>query len=152
MNTEYSGHRILEAMRSAPRYTDAVYKIALAAMGNAEGQIVEFGAGDGVFVDRFRNNVRAVLSIEPDRKNQEILRSRGICVVPDVAELPDASCSYIYAINVLEHLADIEGSLGQIIVCYNQAGVYLFLFRRLIVFGHPLMMRLGTFNVSRSVL
>ena len=112
--TEYSGHRILEAMRSASRYTDAVYAMARAQVGSGEKQIVEFGAGDGAFVERFRNDGFSVLCVEPDKRNQEALRSLGVCVVADVADFPDASCSYIYTINALEHLADIDGSLFEI--------------------------------------
>ena len=113
-SVEYSGHRILEAMHCAPKYTDAIYAMAKAPVENKKTRVVEFGAGDGSFVKRFCNDGHSVLCVEPDQKNQEILRSLDVSVVEDVALLPDASCSYVYTINVLEHLVNIDDCLLQI--------------------------------------
>src|SRR5262249_52032135 len=116
-----------EAMRSAPRYADAVYAMAKAPVSDARKQIVEFGAGDGSFVERFRNDGHFVVCVEPDKKNQEALRLLNVRVVTDVAELPDASFSYVYTINVLEHLADVRTSLLEIHRVLQPGGV-LFVF------------------------
>lgn len=110
-DTQYPGHRILEAMRSAPKYANAVYAMAKAPLSKGEETIVEFGAGDGAFAQRFRDDGYSVVCVEPDQRNQQALRSQGLSVFADVAQLPEASFSYIYTINVLEHLEDIHGSL-----------------------------------------
>ena len=43
----YAGHRILEAMRSAPRYADAVYRLMRSALTPGSARVLDFGAGDG---------------------------------------------------------------------------------------------------------
>ena len=45
--SENRGRRVLEAMRSAPRYTDAIYRLVRSAIPSAPGAILDFGAGDG---------------------------------------------------------------------------------------------------------
>src|SRR5262249_42480852 len=70
----YAGKRILEAMHSAPRYADAVYSMARTACGNVNGTILDFGAGDGVFVDKFFSERISVDCVEPDPGNQSRLK------------------------------------------------------------------------------
>jgi SAM-dependent methyltransferase len=111
---EYSGHRVLEAMRSAPRYLDAVYGMAKLQATASSGPILDFGAGDGAFVERFQREGYNVVCVEPDPTNQNTLRGLGAHVVADVTELAGASYSFIYTINVLEHLPSPEINLAEL--------------------------------------
>jgi SAM-dependent methyltransferase len=110
----YAGHRILEAMRSASAYVNEIYSMAQAAAGRGSGVILEFGAGDGVFVERFLKDGRAVACVEPDAKSQAALRVLGVPVVADIRELPNEAYDCVYTINVLEHLARLDQELAEI--------------------------------------
>jgi SAM-dependent methyltransferase len=111
---EYGGHRILEAMRSAPRYGDAVYAFAKSACGSLSAPILEFGAGEGAFVERFLRDGTAVDCVEPDPLNQEALRLLGVRVVSDLSEIANGQYEFVYAINVLEHLTELDHYLAEL--------------------------------------
>ena len=111
----YGGHRFLEAMRSAPRYADAVYALIRdAAPPSAEGPILDFGAGDGMFVERFLADGIAVECVEPDAANRTALQTKGAAVAADISEAEAERYAFIYTINVLEHLHDLGHYLGEI--------------------------------------
>jgi SAM-dependent methyltransferase len=110
----YGGHRILEAMRSAPRYADAVYASAKAACLKREAPILEFGAGDGAFVERFLRDGMMVECVEPDPLNQAALRALGARVVGSLNEIATARYEFVYTINVLEHLAEFDHYLAEL--------------------------------------
>ena len=104
----YEGHRILEAMHGAVRYGEAVFSAAYATMPSGATKILDFGAGDGFFVERFRAKNIPVDCVEPDPQLQALLRPMVGAIYPDISEAPTASFDFVYTINVLEHIADIE--------------------------------------------
>src|SRR5215470_14369176 len=99
--TPYVGHRILEAMHSATRYTDAIFSEIRAAMPPAATRILDFGAGDGAFVDRFRMSGVAVECVEPDAHLQGQLRDKAAAVFTDIADIDTAAVDFAYTVNVL---------------------------------------------------
>jgi SAM-dependent methyltransferase len=117
----YGGQRILEAMRSAPRYTDVVYARTKAACLNRQRPILEFGAGDGAFVERFLQDGMMVECVEPDAYNQAVLRRLGVRVVDSLNEVAAAQFEFVYTINVLEHLAELDHYLAELhrVLCPN---------------------------------
>jgi SAM-dependent methyltransferase len=122
----YGGHRILEAMRSAPRYAEAIYRRVRSA--NAEdGPLLDFGAGDGVFTEYFLHDGIRVECVEPDAKNIDALCALGVKVTSDISLLPDTQFGFAYTINVLEHLRDVDYYLGQLHRVLRQNGL-LFVF------------------------
>jgi hypothetical protein len=60
------GHRLLEAMRSAPRYADAVFRQICSVVPPAGSVLLDFGAGDGVFFEKFLVESYRVDCVEPD--------------------------------------------------------------------------------------
>jgi putative flippase GtrA/SAM-dependent methyltransferase len=110
----YAGHRILEAMRSAPHYADAIYAYARFASAPVEGPILDFGAGDGVFAERFLRDGVEVECVEPDCTNQAALRDRMRTVFSDVRQLASDRYAFAYTINVLEHLHDLDHHLAEL--------------------------------------
>ena len=122
----YEGHRILEAMRNAPRYADAIYR-RLRAANIEDGPLLDFGAGDGVFAEHFLQDGIRLECVEPDAMNIDALRALGVKVTPDITLLPDAHFSFAYSINVFEHLHGVDYYLSQLHRVLRQNGL-LFVF------------------------
>lgn len=118
----YAGHRILEAMRSAPRYADAVYAHTRAAFSSVEGPILDFGAGDGAFVERFLRDGAAVDCVEPDATNQSALRALVPAVAGDISALAAERYALVYTINVLEHLGELDYYLAELYRVLRRGG------------------------------
>ena len=110
----YEGHRILEAMRSAPRYAEAIYLHIRSAYNEKAPAVLDFGAGDGVFVDKFLREGIEVDCVEPDLSNQTRLRAFAGAVVSDVGVLPSERYDLVYTINVLEHLKTLDRYLAEL--------------------------------------
>jgi SAM-dependent methyltransferase len=104
----YAGHRILEAMRNAPCYADAVYRMMRSALPASSSRVLDFGAGDGMFAERLLRDGLMVDCVEPDPLNQQSLASLGLAPVADIAALGDHRYDFVYTINVLEHLHDLD--------------------------------------------
>lgn len=101
-------------MRSAPRYADTIYAHTKAACVNPNRPILEFGAGDGAFVERFLRDGTTVECVELDPHNQSILREFGVRVVDSLNEIATAQYEFVYAINVLEHVAELDHQLAEL--------------------------------------
>jgi putative flippase GtrA/SAM-dependent methyltransferase len=110
----YAGHRILETMRSAPNYTDAIYGYARVSSPPGRGPILDFGAGDGAFAEKFLRDGVEVECVEPDYTNQAALRERVRTVIPDLKPLASNQYAFAYAINVLEHLHGLDQYLAEL--------------------------------------
>lgn len=104
----YVGQRILEAMHHAVRYADTVFQVVQRAMPPASRKALDFGAGDGLFVERFRRLGVTVDCVEPDVNLRSHLKSTGVTVFSSIDKIGDASYDFIYTINVLEHIENIE--------------------------------------------
>ena len=110
----YAGHRVLEAMRSAPRYADEVYAKVRTACRLAAGPILDFGAGDGMFAEKFLRDGIVVDCVERDFANQASLRELGLSVVPDIGAATSECYWAAYSINVLEHLHQLDRYLAEL--------------------------------------
>jgi len=112
--SNYVGRRILEAMRSAPRYADEVYAQVRFACRSVAGPILDFGAGDGVFAEKFLRDGVVVDCVEPDAANQTSLRELGLTVVADIRAVTSDHYCVAYSINVLEHLHQPDWYLAEL--------------------------------------
>jgi putative flippase GtrA/SAM-dependent methyltransferase len=110
----YAGHRILQAMRCAPHYAEAIYAYARFASPSGKGPILDFGAGDGAFAERFLRDGVEVECVEPDYTNQAALRERVRTVFPEVEPLASDRYAFAYTINVLEHLHELDHYLAEL--------------------------------------
>jgi putative flippase GtrA len=109
-----AGHRVLEAMRGAPRYADEVYARVRSACHSVTGHILDFGAGDGVFAEKFLRDGFVVDCVEPDAANQANLRALGLTVVTDIRAVSSDHYCIAYSINVLEHLHQLDWYLAEL--------------------------------------
>jgi SAM-dependent methyltransferase len=110
----YAGHRILEAMRSAPRYADAVYRLMRSALTPGSARVLDFGAGDGMFAERMLRDGIKVDCVEPDPDNQHALAALGLPAVADIAALEEGRYDFVYTVNVLEHLHDLDRHVAEL--------------------------------------
>src|SRR5258706_11520689 len=99
---ESEGKRILEVMHEAVRYTEAVFDLIKQAKPPAAENILEFGAGDGTFITRFRVENVSIDVVEPDGKLRTLLQREGCRVFQDIREVESETCDFIYTVNVLE--------------------------------------------------
>jgi SAM-dependent methyltransferase len=107
----YQGHRILEAMRYAPRYAQAIFE-RMRLLAPLNGQVLDFGAGDGVFVEKFEAGGVAVDCVEPDTNLRALLRAGS--VFGDISEVPIGHYDFVYSVNVLEHIASLGPTLRDV--------------------------------------
>jgi SAM-dependent methyltransferase len=110
----YVGHHILEAMRSATRYSSAIFEDMQSAMPPHARNVLDFGAGDGLFVQKFGESGVTVDSVEPDLELRARLQSSGVVAYSDIREIQNSSYDFIYAVNVLEHLSNLEESCAHL--------------------------------------
>jgi SAM-dependent methyltransferase len=128
----YRGHRILEAMHSAQRYAEAVFEEIRAACPATARDLLDFGAGDGVFVAKFMAGNRRVDCVEPDPTLRQRLQQQGASVYSDIAAVPAGRYDFIYSVNVLEHIHALDETL---------AGI-----RRVMRAGAPMFVFVPAFN------
>ncbi len=104
----YSGRRILEAMHSAVRYGEAVFAKVCTAMPPGSARVLDFGAGDGFFVKKFQERHVRVDCVEPDADLRAQLKGSAAHVYADIAEVASATIDFVYSINVLEHITQVD--------------------------------------------
>lgn len=108
-SSSYSGRENLEAMKHAQRYNrfleDLVQEHAL------EGPVLDFGAGAGTFAIPLSLRGLDIACIEPDAGLRQILERAGLETHASLGDVPAASVSYIYSLNVLEHIEDDRAML-----------------------------------------
>jgi SAM-dependent methyltransferase len=113
-NTVYAGRRILEAMHEAVLYARTIFGVIESAMPASTRVILEFGAGDGAFVKMFHKRGVAVDCVEIDNDLRHGLLQLAPHVYSSLSEVKDGSCDFIYSVNVLEHISDLDRELGEL--------------------------------------
>jgi SAM-dependent methyltransferase len=102
MEGQYSGVDILEALESAHNYND--YLTCLIRESTESKDLIDFGAGIGTFSNRLRTAGYHVKCIEPDPVQRLRLEQQGFDTLDNIASLPDDSASFIFSLNVFEHI------------------------------------------------
>jgi SAM-dependent methyltransferase len=107
IQNEYTGRRILEVMHGAVRYTQSILDLVEKAWPPGAVNVLEFGAGDGAFVRKFRAKGADVDCVEIDQELRRSLQTLGGRVFVSTRGIADESYDFIYSINVLEHIPDL---------------------------------------------
>lgn len=102
MEAQYSGVDILEALESAHNYN--AYLTSLIRESTESKDLMDFGAGIGTFSKRLRTAGYHVKCIEPDPVQRKRLEEQGFETLDDITSVPDASVSFIFSLNVFEHI------------------------------------------------
>jgi SAM-dependent methyltransferase len=102
MEGHYSGVDILEALESAHNYNE--YLTHLIRQSTESRDLIDFGAGIGTFAQRLRAAGYRVKCVEPDPLQRQKLQEQGFDSFDSIASLPNDSASFIFSLNVFEHI------------------------------------------------
>lgn len=102
----YSGIPNLEVMSEAKKYNQYLLEQVLRFAALTPGQVLDFGAGSGQFAAPVQKLGLKITALEPDAHLRELLAAERLNVVSDIEHVPDETYSYIYSLNVLEHIEE----------------------------------------------
>jgi SAM-dependent methyltransferase len=112
MEGQYSGVDILEALESAHNYND--YLTRLIRESTESKDLIDFGAGIGTFSKRLRTAGYHVKCIEPDPLQRQRLEEQGFDTLENITSVADDSASFIFSLNVFEHIRDDSVAIREI--------------------------------------
>ena len=120
-SVEYGGTDVLEFMAAAKNYNEFLVNEVLQ---HADGvhQAVDFGAGIGTFAKMVRDKGIEVVCVEPDGSQLARLREDGFTAFPGLSSIPGGSVSYLYSLNVLEHIEDDTNALREMFHALRPGG------------------------------
>jgi len=107
---QHSGGENLEVMREAKNYNHFLRQLIRRFGGGAETAL-DFGAGIGTFSDSLDISPGQVHCVEPDAAARGLLREKGFQAHELLSEIATASVSYVFTLNVLEHIEDDMAAL-----------------------------------------
>ncbi|MDA0273454.1 MAG: class I SAM-dependent methyltransferase [Proteobacteria bacterium] len=127
----YSGSENLEIMKEAVNYNrflkDMVAKYAMGRSDN-RARILDFGAGIGTFSGSVPVPVDRISCVEPDQEARRMLSDTGYTVFESADQLPLLTYSYVFSLNVLEHIEDHEAVVAQLYDAIEPGGrIYFYL-------------------------
>jgi len=123
---KYEGREILEAMQEARNYNAFLLNLIIKYAQDTSA-VMDFGAGIGDLSGTLNVPPHSVTCIEPDPDLQEMLADRGFETHSNLTGLETGRFTYIYSLNVLEHIEndkEIAGELYRVL----QPGVRLFIY------------------------
>lgn len=109
----YTGVDNLETMAAAVNY-NAFLAALVAAELTPGDDILDFGAGIGTFALQFAAAGHRVVCVEPDPNLRATLSTAGLRCHASVNAIAPNSLDVVYAIDVLEHIEDDLGAVGQL--------------------------------------
>jgi SAM-dependent methyltransferase len=112
MEGQYSGVDILESLESAHNYND--YLTSLVRKSAESTDLIDFGAGIGTFSKRLRMAGYHVKCIEPDPLQRQRLEEQGFDTLENITAVADNSASFVFSLNVFEHIRDDSLALREI--------------------------------------
>ena len=102
---QHSGGENLEVMREARNYNHFLKQLIRRFADGAETAL-DFGAGIGTFSDSLHISNKNVHCVEPDAAARALLIERGFQAHAQLSEIATASVTYVFSLNVLEHIDD----------------------------------------------
>lgn len=100
-------------MQEAHNYNKYLLNIVVSE-GRSAPAALDFGAGIGTFASELRKNGTHVICIEPDYTLRRGLQVMQFEAHDSLDLIPEKSIPYIYSLNVLEHIEDDVGTLGEL--------------------------------------
>ena len=107
---EYSGRDNLDVMSLAKNYNNSIFKW-LSSDLLKEHSVLDFGAGQGEFFNRFKNVCIKTFALEPDSSMHEYYNNSE--VYESLTGINE-KFNLIYSVNVFEHIADDKLIVNQL--------------------------------------
>jgi SAM-dependent methyltransferase len=109
---KYTGTSNLEIMQEAVKYNSFLASLVLNRTKQLPPQkMLDVGAGIGVIAEQMRKAGHSVTCMEPDAQQANILAKKGFEVYISLEDVPNEAFDWVYAFNVLEHVADDKQAL-----------------------------------------
>ena len=112
MEGQYSGVDILESLESAHNYNDYLTRLIRESAESTD--LIDFGAGIGTFSKRLRTAGYNVTCVEPDPSQRRRLEEQGFDTLENITGVADNSASFVFSLNVFEHIQDDVVALREI--------------------------------------
>jgi SAM-dependent methyltransferase len=112
MEGQYSGVDILESLESAHNYNDYLTRLIRESAESTD--LIDFGAGIGTFSKRLRTVGYNVTCVEPDPLQRRRLEEQGFDTLENITGVADNSVSFVFSLNVFEHIQDHSAALREI--------------------------------------
>jgi SAM-dependent methyltransferase len=122
-NFAYTGCDNLEVMADAINYNNFLISCIERYVSSKKTKVLDFGAGSGTYADMLREKQIMPDCLEPDKKLQTILKSKGYRIV-DAKQATNKDTNYdiIYALNVFEHLKNDQEISEELASLLNKDG------------------------------
>lgn len=114
MQNSYTGVKNLEVMGAAFNYNSHLIRLVLDNAPPNASHFVDFGAGSGTFALELSKRGLTVECIEADSHLISKLRSNGFTAHEQISSMENSSQTYIYSLNVLEHIEEDKSVIGQL--------------------------------------
>ena len=112
MEEGYSGVDVLEALEGAHNYNDYLTRLIRESAESTD--LIDFGAGIGTFSKRLRTVGYNVTCVEPDPLQRRRLEEQGFDTLENITGVADNSVSFVFSLNVFEHIQDDSAALREI--------------------------------------
>ena len=120
-STEYLGRETLADLTQATNYNSHLKKLIQANYEIGE-RVLDFGAGNGHFLNLISDRKGVFTAIEPDSQLKDQIRNSGLAHVIEPENVPAGMVDFLYTLNVLEHIQDEEGTLKRFNLWLRQGG------------------------------
>jgi SAM-dependent methyltransferase len=118
---EYLGRETLANLTQATNYNSHLKKLIQANYEIGE-RVLDFGAGNGHFLNLISDKKGVFTAIEPDSQLKDQIRNSGLAHVIEPENVPAGMVDFLYTLNVLEHIQDDEGTLKRFNLWLRQGG------------------------------
>ena len=90
-----------------------------------QGDILDFGAGTGEFLNKMKKFLWNVDGVEPNKTARDLAILKGLNLKPDLSELRIKKFDVISLWHVLEHLPDLEKKIQEFYDLLNEDGILI---------------------------
>lgn len=115
---------MLANLLHATRYNAHLKKLIQAQYKSGD-KVLDFGAGNGNFLNLIADKPGEFSAVEPDSKLREHIRNSAAAHVVDPDELPLGAFDFLYTINVLEHIQDDRDAMSKFSLWLRPGGTLL---------------------------